>query len=58
VPEYIRTHCDLVLDGGELPGTPSTVVDLRTFQAEGAWSIAREGAMSVTEVAARLESAP
>ena len=58
VPEYMRAHSDLVLDGGELPGTPSTVVDLRTFEAQGAWSIGREGAMSATEVAARLESAP
>jgi L-threonylcarbamoyladenylate synthase len=58
VPAYMREHTDLVLDGGELPGTPSTVVDLRTFEAEGAWSIAREGAISTSEVAARLESAP
>jgi L-threonylcarbamoyladenylate synthase len=58
VPEYMRTHTDLVLDGGELPGTPSTVVDLRAFEADGRWSVAREGAISVTEVAARLESAP
>jgi L-threonylcarbamoyladenylate synthase len=57
VPAYMREHTDLVLDGGELPGTPSTVVDLRTFEAEGAWSIAREGAISTSEVAARLESA-
>jgi L-threonylcarbamoyladenylate synthase len=58
VPEHIRTHADLVLDGGELPGTPSTVVDLRAYEADGQWSVAREGAMSVTELAARLESAP
>jgi L-threonylcarbamoyladenylate synthase len=58
VPEYMRTHTDLVLDGGELPGTPSTVVDLRAFEGDGRWSVAREGAISVTEVAARLESAP
>jgi L-threonylcarbamoyladenylate synthase len=31
VPEYMRMHTDLVLDGGELPGTPSTVVDVRTY---------------------------
>jgi L-threonylcarbamoyladenylate synthase len=55
VPEYMRTHTDLVLDGGELPGTPSTVVDLRAFEADGRWSVAREGAISVTEVAARLD---
>jgi L-threonylcarbamoyladenylate synthase len=58
VPEYIRTHSDLVLDGGELPGTPSTVVDLRSYERDGEWSVAREGAMSVTELSARLESAP
>jgi len=58
VPELLRRSADLVIDGGELPGTPSTVVDLRTFEAQGAWSIGREGAMSSTEVATRLESAP
>jgi L-threonylcarbamoyladenylate synthase len=58
VPEFMRTHTDLVLDGGELPGTPSTVVDLRAHERDGSWSIVREGAVSVAEVAARLESAP
>jgi L-threonylcarbamoyladenylate synthase len=32
VPEPIRAAADLVLDGGELPGMPSTVVDLRTYE--------------------------
>ena len=32
VPEAIRDGADLVLDGGELPGTPSTVVDLRGYE--------------------------
>jgi L-threonylcarbamoyladenylate synthase len=58
VPQYMREHTDLVLDGGELPGTPSTVIDLRGFELDERWSVAREGAMSITEVAARLESAP
>ena len=44
VPEAIRGAADVVLDGGELPGTPSTVVDLRGHE-EGAWSIVREGAV-------------
>jgi L-threonylcarbamoyladenylate synthase len=57
VPEYMREHTDLVLDGGELPGTPSTVVDLRSYEAEREWSVAREGAMSTADVAAKLESA-
>jgi len=55
VPEYMRAHTDLVLDGGELPGTPSTVVDLRAYEAGGRWSVRREGAVPVTDVAARLD---
>ena len=58
VPEYMRAHTDLVLDGGDLPGTPSTVVDLRAYERDGRWSTVREGAISTTEVSARLESAP
>ena len=33
VPASIRDGAELVLDGGELPGTPSTVIDLRGFEA-------------------------
>jgi L-threonylcarbamoyladenylate synthase len=58
VPESIRRRADLVLDGGELPGTPSTVVDLREYELDARWSIAREGAVSATDVAAALVSAP
>jgi L-threonylcarbamoyladenylate synthase len=54
----MREHTDLVLDGGELPGTPSTVVDLRLFEHERAWSVVRAGAVATTEIASRLESAP
>jgi L-threonylcarbamoyladenylate synthase len=46
VPEAIRDGADLVLDGGELPGTPSTVLDLRAYERTGAWSVLREGAAS------------
>lgn len=45
VPEAIRAGADLVLDGGELPGTPSTVVDLTGYADSGEWSIVREGAV-------------
>jgi L-threonylcarbamoyladenylate synthase len=55
VPEVLRGSADLVLDGGELPGTPSTVVDLRSLEVSGAWSIVREGACSREDVAAALE---
>ena len=34
-----------MLDGGELPGRPSTVVDLRDFDAERRWHVLREGAL-------------
>jgi L-threonylcarbamoyladenylate synthase len=58
VPEAIRARTDLVLDGGELPGTPSTVVDLRAFERDGRWSVVREGAVAVGDVAAALGSPP
>jgi L-threonylcarbamoyladenylate synthase len=45
VPEAIRAGADLVLDGGELAGTPSTVVDLRGYEADGEWRIVRQGAV-------------
>ena len=56
VPEEIRRAADLVLDGGELPGTSSTVVDLRPFEATGDWLIVREGAAARDEVRAALET--
>ena len=50
VPEAIRARADLVLDGGELAGTPSTVVDLRRFEREGRWDVLRAGAVPVEEI--------
>jgi L-threonylcarbamoyladenylate synthase len=51
VPEEIRRGADLVLDGGELAGTPSTVVDLRGYEA-GEWRIVREGAVPAAAITA------
>jgi tRNA threonylcarbamoyl adenosine modification protein (Sua5/YciO/YrdC/YwlC family) len=45
VPEPIRASADLVIDGGVLPGAASTVVDLRTYDTDGSWSVVREGAV-------------
>ncbi len=45
VPEPIRAAADLVIDGGELPGTPSTLVDLRRYEADGSWTVVRAGAL-------------
>jgi L-threonylcarbamoyladenylate synthase len=54
VPESLRAGADLVLDGGELPGTPSTVIDLRDYQAAREWHVVREGALSRDAVRALL----
>jgi len=58
VPESIRAGADLVLDGGDLPGTPSTVVDLRGYEAGGAPAIVREGAVPAAAVRAALGAGP
>jgi L-threonylcarbamoyladenylate synthase len=57
VPAPIRAGADLVLDGGTLPGTPSTVVDLRAWELDAEVAIVREGALPGAEVRARLQSA-
>ena len=54
VPELLRAGADMVIDGGELPGTPSTVIDLREYEHEGGWSITRAGAVTDDEVDAAL----
>lgn len=54
VPEEIRAGADLVIDGGELPGTPSTVVDLRRYEESGQWGVARTGAVPYPELAEAL----
>jgi L-threonylcarbamoyladenylate synthase len=50
VPEDIRRDADLVLDGGELAGTPSTVVDLRRFELDGVWAVLRQGLVPEDEI--------
>jgi L-threonylcarbamoyladenylate synthase len=58
VPAAIREAADLVIDAGELPGTPSTVIDLRRFEADGEWEIARAGAVAPEVVAAVITASP
>jgi L-threonylcarbamoyladenylate synthase len=50
VPASLREGADLALDGGALPGTPSTVIDLRSYDADGRWHVLREGALSAEAV--------
>lgn len=47
VPRSLREGADLLLDGGELPGTASTVVDLRLYQDRGEWRVVRAGPVGV-----------
>jgi L-threonylcarbamoyladenylate synthase len=54
VPLAIRDGADLVIDGGELPGVASTVVDLSRLDLDGSWRVVREGALSERAVAARI----
>jgi L-threonylcarbamoyladenylate synthase len=50
VDERIRSGVDLILDAGDLPGTPSTVVDLTAYHETGRFEIVREGAVPVRAI--------
>jgi L-threonylcarbamoyladenylate synthase len=54
VDQRIRAGVDMILDAGELPGTPSTVVDLTRYHQDGSYRIGRPGAMSAEEIDAAL----
>jgi len=53
VPQELRAGAAAVVDGGEVPGTPSTVVDLTGPEPR----ILREGAVPAPEVLRRLQAA-
>ena len=44
VAASIRAGVDLELDRGELPGTPSTVLDMSRYETAGDYTVLREGA--------------
>jgi L-threonylcarbamoyladenylate synthase len=50
VPESIRAVVAAIVDGGDLPGTPSTVIDLTDSEPR----ILREGAVRAEEALARI----
>jgi L-threonylcarbamoyladenylate synthase len=50
IPPSVLAGADLVLDGGELPGTPSTVIDLRDYEEHRRWHILRQGALPAVDV--------
>ena len=41
--------------GGTLPGTPSTVVDLRAYEDDGLWAVLRDGAVPAAVVGTVLD---
>jgi L-threonylcarbamoyladenylate synthase len=53
VPAEIRAGAGAVVDGGELSGTPSTVIDLTGSEPR----VLREGAVPATDVLRRLDAA-
>lgn len=53
VPDTIRAGAAAVVDGGEVPGTPSTVVDLTADRPR----VLREGAVPAEEILRRLGAA-
>lgn len=53
-PEIVAA-VDLAIDGGELTGLPSTVIDVTAIEAGGEPVILREGALSSTEALRLLE---
>jgi len=54
VDPAIRRGVDLQLDGGELEGTPSTVVDLSDFETGGGFTVVRAGAVPGAQVESAL----
>jgi L-threonylcarbamoyladenylate synthase len=56
VPERILAGADLAIDGGELTGLPSTVVDITSLDDDGGWTVLRHGALSAGDLASRLAS--
>ncbi|HYH61398.1 MAG TPA: Sua5/YciO/YrdC/YwlC family protein [Solirubrobacterales bacterium] len=58
VPAGIVEGADLAIDGGELTGQPSTVVDVTGLETGGTWKILRQGGMPAAEVERRLGAEP
>ena len=54
----VAAAVDLAIDGGELAGRPSTVVDLTEIEGGGGWRLLREGAVSCVELERLLAGVP
>ena len=56
VDRGLRANVELTIDGGELTGAPSTVVDLTRIEGGGGWSILRQGALRETAISGLLST--
>ncbi|HST69443.1 MAG TPA: Sua5/YciO/YrdC/YwlC family protein [Solirubrobacterales bacterium] len=56
LPDSILDGVDLAIDGGELLGLPSTVVDITAIDEDGSWRILRDGALSPGDLASAFAS--
>lgn len=56
VPAAILDAVELAIDGGELTGLPSTVVDVASIEGDGSWRVLRQGALSEGDLVAALAS--
>ena len=54
---HVLAGADLAIDGGDLTGLPSTVVDLTAIEDGGGWRVLREGAVPAAELEERLREA-
>lgn len=53
VPEEVLSHVSAAVDGGELPGSPSTILDLTAARPV----VLREGAVPTADALSRVEAA-
>jgi L-threonylcarbamoyladenylate synthase len=51
VSPELRGGVELALDGGDLAGVASTVLDLTSYQSGGEWKVAREGPLAREQLA-------
>lgn len=56
IAEAVVGAVDLAIDGGELTGLPSTVVDLTRFDETGGWAVLRQGGLAADDLAAILDA--
>ncbi|HWI95911.1 MAG TPA: L-threonylcarbamoyladenylate synthase [Solirubrobacterales bacterium] len=56
VPRAILGAVDVAIDGGALTGSPSTVIDVSSFDSTGEWTVLRQGGMPADVLRERFEA--